>query len=406
MPKRNLAAPSWNLSLDENAAVELAMELMAIRGKSGEESAVVRFIIDRLIQAGVPRQAIVIDQAHKKSPAGGETGSLIVKLPGTMRAPRRLLMAHLDTVPLCVGCRPVRQGNVVRSADPSTALGADDRSGAAVVLTAALEILKQKLPHPPLTLFWPVQEEIGLFGARFVRLPQLGNPGLCFNWDGGSAATACIGATGAYDLRIEIEGIASHAGVRPEGGVSAIAIAALAIADLQEHGWHGLIAKGRASGTSNIGVIAGGDATNVVTPHVLLRGEVRSHDPKFRQRLVDEFRKAFERAARSVKNDAGKSGRVRFAAELKYESFRLPESETAVQEALSAIRSVGLTPVTRISNGGLDANWLSARGLPTVTLGSGQNDVHTVNETLHLEDFVHGCRIGLRLATGGGAQSL
>lgn len=385
---------------DEKAAIARVLELMAIRGKSCEEGAVVAHLIGILRQAGVAESCIRIDQVHKKSPAGGETGNLIVQLPGTIRAPRRLLMAHLDTVPLCQGCQPVVKGNLVRSADPTTALGADDRSGAAVLLTAVLEILKQNLPHPPLTFFWPVQEEIGLYGARLVSLSQLGNPKLCFNWDGGSAANACIGATGAYDLRIEIEGIASHAGVHPEGGVSAIAIAGLAIADLQQNGWHGLIVKGRSTGTSNIGVVAGGEATNVVTPHVLLRGEVRSHDPKFRQRLVSEFKKAFERAVKAVKNDEGRRGRLHFQADLKYESFALQEDTPAVQEALRAISAAGLSPATRISNGGLDANWLSARGLPTVTLGSGQQDVHTVNETLNLSDFLNGCRIGLVLATG------
>ena len=109
---------------------------------------------------------------------------------------------------------------------------------------------------------------------------------------------------------------------------------------------------------------------------------------------------ALERAARAVKNDAGKTGRVRFTADLKYESFRLEESEATVQEALHAIRRVGLDPQTRISNGGLDANWLSARGLPTVTLGSGQQDVHTVNETLSVDDFLNACRIGVLLASG------
>lgn len=400
MSKRISAAPTAGVSLDAEAAIDRVAKMMAIRGKSCEESAIVQFITDELLRAGVPRQAIAVDRTHRKSPAGGDTGSLIVTLPGTQRGPRRLLMAHVDTVPLCIGARPVRKGGEIRSADPTTALGADDRSGAAVVLTAVLEIIRQKLPHPPLTLFWPVQEEIGLFGARFVRLSQLGNPRLCFNWDGGSAAYACIGATGAYDLRIDVEGIASHAGVHPEGGVSAIAIASMAIADLQENGWHGLIVKGRSTGTSNVGVIAGGEATNVVTPLVQLRGEVRSHDPRFRQRLVAEFRKAFEQAAKRVCNDAGRTGRVRFSADLKYESFRLSESEPCVQESLRAIRAVGLNPVTRISNGGLDANWLSARGLPTVTLGSGQNNVHTVDEFLKLEDFIHGCRIGLWLALG------
>lgn len=386
--------------IDEKAALERAIKLMAVRGKSCEEGEIVRVITEILRRAGLPDSAMTMDPAHKKSPAGGEVGNLIVTLAGTTPGPRRLLMAHVDTVPLCQGCKPVLKGKLVRSADPNTALGADDRSGASVLLTAVLEILRQNLPHPPLTFFWPVQEEIGLYGARFVNLAKLQKPKLCFNWDGGSAANACIGATGAYDLKIEIDGIASHAGVHPEGGVSAIGIAGLAIADLQQNGWHGLIVKGKSTGTSNLGVVQGGEATNVVTPYVKLRGEVRSHDPIFRKRLVDEFRKAFEKAAKSVRSDSGKAGKVRFTAELKYESFRLAESEPCVEEALRAIRETGLDPQTRISNGGLDANWLSARGLPTVTLGSGQQDVHTTNETLNVEDYLNGCRIGLRLATG------
>lgn len=409
-----------SVTVGERDAIGRVLRLMAIPGKSGQEGGVVAAIREELAQAGLPATALSTDQAHKKSPAGGEVGNLIVQLPGTQRGPRRLLMAHLDTVPLCVGSKPVLRGKVIRSADPKTALGGDDRGGASVLLTVLLEILRQKLPHPPLTFFWPVQEEIGLFGARLVKLSSLGNPKLCFNWDGGSARGACIGATGAYDLKIEVEGIASHAGVHPEGGVSAIGVAGLAIADLQSNGWHGLIQKpapatagekskrkGSAgsvatacgTGTSNIGIISGGAATNVVTPHVQLRAEVRSHDPLFRERLVMEFRQAFERAVQSVPNDAGRRGGLKFNADLKYESFLLKEGEASVQAALSAISAEGLEPDVRISNGGLDANWLSARGLPTVTMGCGQCDVHTVNETLKVDDYLHACRIGLRLAT-------
>ncbi|MBI5761199.1 MAG: M20/M25/M40 family metallo-hydrolase [Planctomycetales bacterium] len=386
-------------AFDSQRALDMFLRMVAIPGKSGQEAGVVEFITRELVAAGLPASSISIDDANHRSSIGGDTGSLIVKLPGTKRGLRRLLMAHMDTVPLCVGCQPVLKGKTVRSADPTTALGGDDRAGACVVLIATLEILRQGLPHPPLTLFWPIQEEIGLYGARLVRTAELGNPKLCFNWDGSSAHTACIGATGAYDLNIEIDGIASHAGVHPEGGVSAIAIASLAVADLHQNGWHGLIVKGRHTGTSNIGIISGGNATNVVTSHVTLRAEVRSHDPRFRNRLVDEFRRAFERAVKAVKNDSGKTGKLRFKAELKYESFRLDEATPSVQESLRAIRAVGLQPETRISNGGLDANWLSARGLPTVTLGCGQQSVHTVDETLNVDDYLHACQIGLLLAT-------
>jgi tripeptide aminopeptidase len=386
-------------SVSRKAALDLVTKMMAIPGKSCEEKQVVEFITRQLIDAGVSPSAIQTDSTPRLSPAGGEVGNLIVHLKGTIRGPRRLLMAHLDTVPLCVGSRPIRRDDVIVAKDPGTALGADNRAGASVVLTAVLEILKQGLPHPPLTLFWPVQEEIGLLGARHVKLSKLGNPKLCFNWDGGFPEVVTIGATGDYAMRIEVEGIASHAGVHPERGVSAIAIAGRAIADLVENGWHGLIIKGKNAGTSNIGFVKAGEATNVVTPGLSIRAEARSHDPAFRSRIVQEFQKAFERAAKTIRNDEGKTGRVNFAADLKYESFRLSEKEPVVQAALSAVRALGLPADTRISNGGLDANWLSARGLPTVTLGCGQQNVHTVDESLHIESFLSACHIALLLAT-------
>lgn len=66
--------------------------------------------------------------------------------------------------------------------------------------------------------------------------------------------------------------------------------------------------------------------------------------------------------------------------------------------------AVGLTPLRAVSNGGLDANWLSARGIPTVTLGCGQQNVHTVSEQLDVKAFLNACRIGLQLATGSASS--
>src|SRR5439155_22627516 len=109
---------------------------------------------------------------------------------------------------------------------------------------------------------------VGLYGARHVGLNLLGKPRLAFNWDGGDADKLTIGATGAYRLQITVEGLASHAGGAPEYGVSAIVIAGRAIADLDQHGWHGDINQDGRHVTSNIGVIHGGEATNVATDRV------------------------------------------------------------------------------------------------------------------------------------------
>lgn len=386
-------------AVDTSAAVKLVMDLMAIPGRSGEERQMHTAVRSRLKTLGIPTSAIVEDTAQKRSPLGGDSGNLIVKLPGTVRGPRRLLMAHLDTVPICIGSRPVRRKERIVSRDPKTALGADDRAGVSVLLTALAEIRRRKLPHPPLTFVWPVQEEVGLLGARFVDIKKLGDPELCFNWDGGAADVATVGATGGVELNIRIAGLASHAGARPERGISAIGIAGTAIADLVSGGWHGLIVKGSRAGTSNIGMVNGGDATNVVAPELKLRAEVRSHDPQFRKQIIAAYRAAFEKATQKVKNDVGGTGRVEFDSFQKYESFRLPAETPVVQTAMRAIELVGLTPTTHITNGGLDANWLTVHGLPTVTLGCGQEDVHTVKESLHVPTYLNACRIALALAT-------
>ncbi len=376
------------------------MEMMAIPGTSGEESAIADYIQSHLVQAGVAPAHIRLDSAHKRSPLGGQIGNLVVKLPGTVRAPRRMMTAHLDTVPICIGSVPSRRGNIVRSSAAGRGLGADNRAGCAVLLSALLEIVEHHLPHPPLTFCWFVQEEVGLQGARAASRGLWGNPKLAFNWDGGGPTKLTIGATGGYRTEITIRGIASHAGNAPQKGVSAIAIASVAIADLLQRGWHGNIQKGAQHGTSNVGIIRGGEATNVVTDEVYVKAEARSHDPKFRKKILTEIESAFRRAAKGLRNDAGRTGRVSIASTLDYESFLLPTDAPCVRIAQAAVRAVGGEPQLAVANGGVDANWMTAHGLPTVSLGCGQKNQHMETETLNIAQFELACRAGLRLATG------
>ena len=200
-------------------------------------------------------------------------------------------------------------------------------------------------------------------------------------------------------MEIKIDGQASHAGVAPERGISAIAIASIAIAELQRNGWHGLVAKGKNRGTSNVGFIHGGEATNVVTDLVTIKAEARSHDPKFRAKLIREIEQAFHRAAKEVKNSEGKRGKVTIDGRLDYESFQLAADSSCVQLAEAAVRAIGREPIHAISNGGVDANWTNLHGIPTVTLGCGQKNVHMTSEMLDLPMYRDACRIALQLAT-------
>ena len=231
--------------------------LMAIPGGSGQEKAVADAITKHLLAAGAPAAAIRTDRANRRTPLAGDVGNLMLKLPGVPVAARqaraRLLMAHMDTVPLCVGDRassrrrlyPLRQSQHRRWRRRSA-------RGAAVILAAALAILRHKLPHPPLTFLWTVQEEIGLYGARFADLPLLGGPKLAFNWDGGAVERVTIGATGGYRMEIIVRGLAgsTRASTRSSASAPHRHRRTGGRRTCQSGGWHGEVLRGRRRGTN------------------------------------------------------------------------------------------------------------------------------------------------------------
>lgn len=390
------------MEINQKQAVQRVMDLIAIRGGSCSEQDVAAWICQQLQDAGIPQSAVSFDTAHRRSPQGGTTGNLIVKLKGTKRGPRRLLMAHMDTVPLAVDSVPVLDGDWIRPQSKQTALGGDNRAGCAVVLTAILELLRSGADYPPLTLLFTVQEEIGLRGAKFLTASKLGKPALCFNWDGRDPALLINGAVGASNLTIDITGHASHAGVHPEHGVNAAVVASMAIASLQRKGWHGLVRKQGQRGTSNLGAINGGGATNVVMPAVTIEAEARSHDSEFRRQIVAAWKEAFEWAVNSLSNSRKEFGTLTFDEDARYEPFLIDERSECIVMAAEAAKAVGLSPTISACDGGLDANWLAAHGYPAVTLGCGQHAIHTVDETLLVPDYLKACQMGLLLAAGDG----
>jgi tripeptide aminopeptidase len=395
------------MSVDTNAALKRLMRFLAIQGITGEEEAIGRDIAACLKEIGVPGRAIRLDDANTRIPLPTQTGNLIVDLPGrgTMHnQPRLMFMTHLDTVPLCAGAKPKVQGRKIVNT-VKTALGGDNRTGCAVLVTLVAELARQQLDHPPITLLFCVREESGLYGARHVKLDELGSPVMAFNYDGGSASNVVIGAVGADRWTVEIFGRASHAGVAPERGISSTMIMALALADVKAGGWFGKVVKGKSQGTSNVGPVTGGegrpagDATNVVTDYVHVRGESRSHDGKFFKEITKAYKAAFEKAAKKVTNAQGKSGKVKFKAETDYFPFRMKDNLPVVKRAVEAVSAVGGTPNVRTANGGLDANWMVRHGVPTVTFGAGQNEAHTIDEWINLDEYDRACALAVQLAT-------
>jgi tripeptide aminopeptidase len=204
---------------------------------------------------------------------------------------------------------------------------------------------------------------------------------------------------------VDIKGKAAHAGLAPEKGISATLLAAVALTEARRGGWFGKVVKPDGKGTSNAGVFGGkdgksaGDATNVVTDYVHIKGEARSPDLAFAHAITEGFREAFKKAQAEIKDADGGTAEVKFEASHAYPPFNLANDTPAVRHAIRAAESIGLKPNTVFSNGGLDANWLVKHGLPTVSFGAGQNEVHTVKEYVDLPEFAVGCRLAVALAT-------
>src|SRR5262245_12060634 len=398
---------STNPPVDEKFAEDVLMKFLAIDSVTGQEAAIAAAVSDELKKVGVPASAIGFDTVNKRIPLPTQTGNLFVDLPGTHPGPRMLFSTHLDTVPLCKGAKPKRQGDRIVS-DGTTALGGDNGTGCAVLVALAETLLNHKLPHPPITLLFTVREESGLHGARELDPKDLGGATMCFNVDSTHAALLTIGAVGQENWQVEIKGKAAHAGVAPEKGISAILVASIALTEAHRGGWFGKVDRPEGKGSSNPGVFGGkegkpaGDATNVVTDYVHILGEARSLDAAFAAKIAAAYGEAFKKAQAEVKDVGGATAEVKFEAKAAYPPFALAEDSPAVQMAKKAVESIGLKPTTELSNGGLDANWLVKHGVPTVTFGSGQAEIHTVKEYVDLAEFAQGCRVAVALATLGG----
>ena len=134
--------------------------------------------------------------------------------------------------------------------------------------------------------------------------------------------------------------------------------------------------------TANVGLLQAGKARNAVPVLAELEGETRS---------LDDSKGAYslEAICRVMKEEADRSGaELNLHTQLDYPSYRFSPDTPTIVAARTALERIGV-PVRLVpSGGGSDANILNAKGLPSVVLGTGMVDPHTVNEHIAVKDLV------------------
>ncbi|MCU0560190.1 MAG: M20/M25/M40 family metallo-hydrolase [Desulfobacterales bacterium] len=317
---------------------------------------------------------------------GSDTGNLIARLGGSAAAPPLVLCAHMDTVGPADNIR-VRFEDGVFTSDGTTILGADDKSSIAVVLEA-LQVLRERgIAHGPLELVFTTCEEIGLAGAKHLDFSRIcGRFGYAL--DAADTEGIITRSPSANRFEIRVLGRDAHAGSSPEKGINAIHLAAKAMAGLA-------IGRIDHETTCNIGVIAGGTATNIVPPLVDLRGEARSHDEEKLEGVTRGILEAFEQTAAAHRRPEESDGlpRVACAVRRSYHRTRIPDDHPLVSLAVRAAASLGRPMRAKISGGGSDANIFFEKGVPLGVLGTGMREVHTTREYVKLAEMARAAEL-------------
>jgi len=304
---------------------------------------------------------------------GSDTGNLIAELSSLPEAPVLVLSAHMDCVEPCRGVSPVVEDGVISSLG-DTVLGADDKAGIAAILEACRRLIEDGSPRPALKVVFTVSEETGLVGAKaLAEHDAAGDVCLVLDADGAPGGIV-IAAPTHYTFEAKFSGVASHAGVAPEAGISALTMAAQAIAAMH-------LGRIDSQTTANVGTICGGTATNVVAASVTVTGECRSLDA----RLAEEMRSTMDAVMRQAAHEAG--GGVEIAWTREYDGFAWAPDAPLVLQAVAACEDAGLTPVLKTTGGGSDGNIFAAHGLSTLVLSCGMRSVHGTQESITVADL-------------------
>lgn len=363
--------------MNSKRMTDTLLQLVQIDSHSKKEGAVAKYLKEYLLKLGIE---VFFDDAGEKT--GGDTGNLIARLPGNIPdAPPLLIAAHMDTVEPGIGVKPIVEKDRIRS-DGRTVLGGDDKSGVAVICEVLQTLIEEKVPHGPIDAVFTICEEAGLLGAKYLDLSLIrAKQGMVLDSD--SATQIITKAPAADRMEFIIHGLEAHAGVSPEKGISAIRIAAEAIAKMK-------LGRIDEETTANVGVIEGGTATNVITKMVKLKAEARSHNIEKLDAQTAHMKKMLEDTAKKymVENNGEKVyGRIDSYIQREYSKMDVPDSSPVIQLIKRAAKNLGYDVQSLPTGGGCDANILNGRGLEVVNLGTGMHEIHTVKEYLLLEDF-------------------
>lgn len=284
------------------------------------------------------------------------------------------------------------KGATIVTTDGTTLLGADDKAGIAVILTAAERLLASDLEHGPIRICFTCDEEIG-HGTDKIDMNAL--DAVCGYTLDGEGTGKIDGETFSADLAtVSVRGINTHPSMGKDKMVNAVRILAQFLSalppDLSPESTDG------RDGFLHPYQMTGGVADAHV--QILLRD--------FETPKLAEYASQLESIADDLRRRHPKA-EIRVDVKRQYRNMRdgMEREPRALKLGIEALRAAGLDPEITIIRGGTDGSALTEKGLPTPNLSTGQHNPHSPLEWTSVEEMDMCVRVLLELARLWGRES-
>lgn len=348
-----------------------------------------------------------------------EYGAVLATIPGTREGPTVGFLAHVDTAPQfnATGVKPriirgYNGGAITYPDDPSlsltpeafpylaeklghdivtasglTLLGADDKAGVAILMTAAERLLADSsLPRPRLRLAFTPDEEIGR--GVDARLPKDLGADFAYTFDGGKLGEIEYETFSADGAVVTIKGVSIHPGYATGKLVNAIHLAAKIIQTLPQVTLTPETTEGR-EGFIHATDMDGG-----------------SSEMRIKFILRDFEREGLEEKGALLRQVCAAVAATEPRAEItctitpQYRNMRywLESDMTPVELARDSARALGLDPVSVPIRGGTDGSRLTEMGIPCPNLFTGMQNIHGPLEWISVQDMEVAMRLCLEIA--------
>lgn len=297
---------------------------------------------------------------------------------GAKQGPRILLIGHIDTVfsegevqkrPFALG---ERNGQRI-----ATGPGVLDMKSGVLIGMYGLQLLFEENVnnYQSITFICNSDEEIGSPGSKplIQEIAQQSDAVIVLE-PGRAIGNVVSSRRSSGQYRVEVYGLSAHAGVEPHNGRNAILELSYKVQAMQA-------LDGTVAGTTlSVGVIRGGERTNVVPDFAYCEMDVRASDMQGIQAIEAAMHKVA--AHTTIKGTTTTlSGGMRC---LPFE--RSERNMQLVRKAKEAGKELGLKIEDLGSGGASDANTTSGMGIATIDgLGAGGGLAHNPSEYIELD---------------------